>query len=168
MGSMASQISSLTIVYSTVYSGADQRRHQSSASLAIVRGIHQDRWIPSTNGQQRGKCFHLMTSSYSYLGLLTYLCVLISKVVLLSWFTSLRPRQNWRHFADNVLKCNFLNENVWIPVEISLKFIPKSLINNIPALVQIMVWRRTGDRPLYEPMMTRFNDAYMRHSASMS
>ena len=71
-------------------------------------------------------------------------------------------------FADNVLKCNFLNENVWIPIEISLKFIPKSLINNIPALVQIMVWRRTGDRPLYEPMMTRFNDAYMRHSASMS
>ena len=41
MGTMASQISSLTIVYSTVYSGADQRKHQSSASLAFVRGIHQ-------------------------------------------------------------------------------------------------------------------------------
>ena len=42
VGTMASQITSLTIVYSTVYSGADQRRHQSSASLAFVRGIH--RW----------------------------------------------------------------------------------------------------------------------------
>ena len=42
MGTMASQISSRTIVYSTVYSGADQRKHQSSASLAFVRGIH--RW----------------------------------------------------------------------------------------------------------------------------
>ena len=42
MGGMASQITSLTIVYSTVYSGADQRKHQSSASLAFVRGIH--RW----------------------------------------------------------------------------------------------------------------------------
>ena len=42
VGAMASQITSLTIVYSTVYSGADQRKHQSSASLASVRGIH--RW----------------------------------------------------------------------------------------------------------------------------
>ena len=41
MGSMASQITSLTIVYSVVYSGADQRKHQSSASLAFVRGIHR-------------------------------------------------------------------------------------------------------------------------------
>ena len=40
-GTMASQITSLTIVYSTVYSGADQRKHQSSASLAFVRGIHR-------------------------------------------------------------------------------------------------------------------------------
>ena len=42
MGAMASQITSITIVYSTVYSGADQRKHQSSASLAFVPGIH--RW----------------------------------------------------------------------------------------------------------------------------
>ena len=41
MSLMASQITSLTIVYSTVYSGADQRKHQSSASLAFVRGIHR-------------------------------------------------------------------------------------------------------------------------------
>ena len=41
MGTMASQITSLTIVYPTVYSGADQRKHQSSASLAFVRGIHR-------------------------------------------------------------------------------------------------------------------------------
>ena len=41
MGAKASQITSLTIVYSTVYSDADQRKHQSSASLAFVRGIHR-------------------------------------------------------------------------------------------------------------------------------
>ena len=63
MGAVASQITSITIVHSTVYSDADQRKHQSSASLAFVRGIHRDRWIPRTNGQLRGKCFHLMTSS---------------------------------------------------------------------------------------------------------
>ena len=42
MSAIASQITSLKIVYSTVYSGADQRKHQSSASLAFVRAIH--RW----------------------------------------------------------------------------------------------------------------------------
>ena len=41
MVTMSSQIPSLTIVYTTVYSGADQRKHQSSASLAFMRGIHR-------------------------------------------------------------------------------------------------------------------------------
>ena len=41
MSAMASQITSLTIVYATAYSGADQRKHQSPASLAFVRGIHR-------------------------------------------------------------------------------------------------------------------------------
>ena len=63
MTTIASQITSLTGVYSTVYSDADQRKHQSSGSLAFVGGIHRDRWIPRTKGQLRGKCFHLMTSS---------------------------------------------------------------------------------------------------------
>ena len=63
MTTIASQITSLTGVYSIVYSDADQGKHQSSASLAFVWGIHRDRWIPRTKGQLRGKCFHLMTSS---------------------------------------------------------------------------------------------------------
>ena len=63
MTAMASQITSLTVVYSTVYSDADQRKHQSSTSLASVWGIHRDRWIPRTQGQSRGKCLHFMTSS---------------------------------------------------------------------------------------------------------
>ena len=64
MTAMASQITSLTVVYSTVNSDADRRKHQNSASLALVWGIHWDRWIPRTKGQLRGKCFHLMTSSW--------------------------------------------------------------------------------------------------------
>ena len=51
MTTIASQITSLTIVYSAVYSGADQWKYQSSPSLAFVWGIHRDRWIPRTNGQ---------------------------------------------------------------------------------------------------------------------
>ena len=68
-------------------------------------------------------------------------------------FNTLRRRHNGRHFADDIFKCIFLNENVWIPIKISLKFVPKGSINNIPALVQIMAWRRPGDKPLSEPMM---------------
>ena len=62
----ASQITNLTVVYSTVYSNADQRKHQSSALLAFEWGIHRDRCIPRTKGQLRGKCFHLMTLSCSH------------------------------------------------------------------------------------------------------
>ena len=51
MSGMASQITSLRIVNSTVYPGPDQRKHQSPASLAFVREFTGDRWIPSTNGQ---------------------------------------------------------------------------------------------------------------------
>ena len=69
---------------------------------------------------------------------------------------TLRPRQNGRHFADDMFKCIFLNENVWIPIKISLTFVPEGRINNIPALVQIMAWRRPGNKPLSEPMMVSF------------
>ena len=67
--------------------------------------------------------------------------------------TTLRPRQNGWHFADDNFKCIFLNENVWIAINISLKFVPKGQINNIPALFQIIAWHQPDDKPLSEPMM---------------
>ena len=70
-----------------------------------------------------------------------------------SCFITLRPRQNGRHFADDTFKYIFLNEYVIISAKISLKFVPKGPINNIPALVQIMDWHQPGDKPLSEPMM---------------
>ena len=66
---------------------------------------------------------------------------------------TLRPRQDGSYFADDVLKCIFLNENLWISLKIPLKFVPKGPINTIPSLVQIMAWRRLGDKSLSEPMM---------------
>ena len=66
---------------------------------------------------------------------------------------TLRPRQNSHHFPDDISKWIFLNENAWISIKISLKFVPRGPINNIPSLVQIMAWRRPGDKPLSEPMM---------------
>ena len=74
---------------------------------------------------------------------------------LFDLFNTLRPRQNGCQFPDDIFKCIFLNENVWILIKISLMFVPMGPINNIPALVQIMAWRRSGDKPLSEPMMVR-------------
>ena len=68
---------------------------------------------------------------------------------------SLRPRQNGRLFADVIFKRIFLNENIRISTENSLTFVLKGLINNIPALILIMAWRRPVDKPLSEPMLIR-------------
>ena len=69
---------------------------------------------------------------------------------------TLRPKQNGCHFPDDIFKWIFLNENEWISIKVSLMFVPKGVINNIPALVQIMAWRRPGDKPLSESMMASF------------
>ena len=85
-------------------------------------------------------------------------CVFTFHAVLfprLGSINTLRSRQNGRRFPDDIFKCTFLKENVWISIKISLKFVPKGPIDNIPALVQMMAWRRPGDRPLSETMMAR-------------
>ena len=61
-------------------------------------------------------------------------------------------RQEGRHFPDGIFKCIILNDIVQISINISLKLVPKGPDDNCPALVQIMAWRRTGDKPLSEPM----------------
>ena len=71
---------------------------------------------------------------------------------------TLRPRQNGRYVADGIFKCFFLNEHIWIPTKISLNYVPVGLIDNV-------AWHRLGDKPLSEPMMGKFGDAYMRFSA---
>ena len=76
----------------------------------------------------------------------------ISLCVVFNTFSILRP-QNWRHFADDIFKCIFLNEKVWISLKFSLTFVAKVRIGNSSALVQIMAWHRPCDKPLSEPMM---------------
>ena len=62
------------------------------------------------------------------------------------------PGQN-DHFADDIFRCIFLNENAWISFKISLKFVPEVWINNVPALVQMKAWYQPGDKPSFEPMI---------------
>ena len=78
------------------------------------------------------------------------------------------PGQNGRHLADDMFQCVFLNKNIWMSNEISLKYVPWGLIDNISALVQIMAWRRPGVRPLSELMLTQFTNTYMQHQREIS
>ena len=50
-----------------------------------------------------------------------------------------------------------------IPIQISKIFAPRSPMDNKPAPILVMTWRRISDKPLPEPEMTQFTDAYMRH-----
>ena len=67
------------------------------------------------------------------------------------------PGLNGCHFTDDTFKC------IFILIQISLRFVPKGLIDNKAALAQVMAWCQTGNKPLPEPMLTKFADAYMRH-----
>ena len=70
-----------------------------------------------------------------------------------SIITTLKPRQSGPYFHDDIFKCVFLNENVWISIENSPNFVAKGPVNNIPVLFQIMAWRLTGAKPLFESVM---------------
>ena len=101
-----------------------------------------------------GRQCYIVTSPIGWVHTKNYLCWWEQTTNHnLTCLNTLRPRQNGRRFADDTFKRIFVNENVWIPIKISLKFVPECPNNNIPALVQIMAWRRPGDKPLSEPMM---------------
>ena len=73
------------------------------------------------------------------------------------------PAQNGPHFVDDIFKCIFLNEKFCILIRISRKLLPKGLINDTWTMLQVMAWRRIGDKPLPEQILIQFADAYMRH-----
>ena len=86
---------------------------------------------------------------------LAFGCFVLVLIDVTHVLNTLRPRQNARRFPHDIFKRTFLNENIRIPIKVSLKFVPKGPINNISALVQIMAWRRPGDKPLSEPMIVK-------------
>ena len=101
-------------------------------------------------------------------------CVLPLKVAPISGHLTLTallhfisPWQNGCHFADDIFICIFVIDFIAL-IKTLLRFVPEGLIDNNPAFVQIRVWRWIGDKPLSEPMLTRFTDAYMQHQGDMS
>ena len=86
-------------------------------------------------------------------------CKIVAILSRRQFVNTLRLTQNGWYFADDIVKRIFFNENIWIWIQVSLKFVPMSPINNIPALDlsldQIMAWHHLGDKPLSEPMLVR-------------
>ena len=62
-------------------------------------------------------------------------------------FNTWGPRQNDRHFPDHIFKYIFVNENVWIWIKISLKFVPNGPVGLTPTRRQAFIW--TNDDPVY-------------------
>ena len=65
--------------------------------------------------------------------------------------------------ADDIFKCAFLNEHDGIPIQMSLKFVPRSPVDNTLALVHVMAWGQAGNKPLPEPLMTQYTDTNRQH-----
>ena len=135
----------------------------------FVRGIH---WSPVNSPRKGTVTRKMLPFDDVIMKLLTWKDQLVPNSLTPLWNLTrsfrtwrvniLRARENGRHFPDDNFKCVFLSEKVWSLIIISLKLVPKVIINNMPALVQIMAWRRSGDKPLSEPTMSCFADAYMR------
>ena len=92
-----------------------------------------------------------------------YIPFKVEDVIIYPFLKSSSPGQNGRHFSDNIFKCIFVNKKFCILNQIPLKFVPKGPIDIKWALFQEMAWRRIGDKPLHEPMLIQFSDAYVRH-----
>ena len=82
--------------------------------------------------------------------------------------TLFNPGQNGHRFADDIFKCIFAVEKFYIVILVSFKFVPMGSIDNKWALIQVMAWRRTGDKPLSTLVLTQFTDIYRRHFGEMS
>ena len=129
----------------------------------VYNWINKNRILGSSNEVTKTTFINYFFAPQAYLNLSEMKAILIAKGMCILFLThwqwkngvvnSLRLRQNGRYNAGDIFKCIFLKENVWILTKIPLKFVPKGRINNIPALVQIMAWRRPGDKPLSEPRM---------------
>ena len=139
-----------------------------STLLAFCEGNHHRLvWFPA---QRASNVENLSMPWFHHNSVQTAMMLLsrywpINRVFL---FSTMRLRQFGHYSADNIFKYIFLNKNLHILIQISLKVVRMVPINNKPGLIRIMTWHPTGHKPLSEPMMDQFTDVLICHLASMS
>ena len=114
-------------------------------------------WWPGNARSQGISCHDVDLFLPEYFGLCCCTVIFIYLIMLATCiYRWLNMYWGWEKMAatlaDDIFKCIILDESVRISIKILLKFVPKGPIKNIPALVQIMAWRRPGDKPLSEPI----------------
>ena len=156
MSVMMSQITSLTIVYSNIYSKCRSKKNTKALHHWPLYGeFTGDQWILCTKDQLQGKGFHLMMSSWIYstqnVTNSALKCTVIGTTSLTSW-----GQDKMVAIWQMTFQIYFIVWNLFsISNDISSKFIPNGTINNILSSVQVMAWHQPGNKPLSETMMVR-------------
>ena len=142
MSMMASQITSVSSVYSTIYSGTDQRKHQSSQSLAFVGGIHQR----LVNSPHKGP---VMWKMFPF-----------DDIIMQTGMRSdMLPEKN---------SLNFFKVNALMLIKIWLQFVYKGPVDSKSTLVQVSAWPLMNGKSLPEPIMTHISETYMPLQTSIN
>ena len=113
------------------------------------------RWLQlSSEDKVWGVFVCCISGHYSYF-VVAMLCAILCYAgpYYIDGLTHIEARAIWLPFCRRHCKCIFLDEDLRILIQISLKFVPRGPINNTPALVQIMAWCHSGTKPLSEPML---------------
>ena len=130
---------------------SEKKPLQNSLYLPLARGIYQ----PQINDLDIHVCAKIQNYLYDY-HVWRREHLFLFKLTLLPW-------TKWYSFRRIHFRCIFVNEKRCILIQISSTFVFKDPVNNNPALVYKMVWRRIGDKPSSKPTLALFTDAYMRH-----
>ena len=120
MSTIASEITNLAIVYSIVYSDADQSKHQSSVSLAFVWEFTRTGEFPA----QMASYVENVSIWWLHHGQVDFIEMMLHKL------QHIEVETRWMTLADDIYKCIFFNENVNKLIQISLRFFPGCPINN--------------------------------------
>ena len=140
MGAIASQITSHTIVYWIIYSDADQRKHQSSASLAFVRGIHREP-VNSPHKWPVTRKMFLFDDVIMDIPQITWYNrndIIASKGQRSLKYKNLTHTPGWQKCSSFRIRCfqvHFRELDVLYFDSISLKFVPRNTIENNTILV---------------------------------
>ena len=154
MSSMASQITSLTIAYFTVYS---RRRSKKTSKLCVTGLCEGNSPVTGEFPAQRAsnaENVSIWWRHHVYVLVSTVRSVSVPVRRALHVFRGGRCTEGiWS--GTEFFPWIFCNENIWISIEISLTSVSKLQIKNIPGLVDMIALHRLGNTPLSEPMMTR-------------
>ena len=145
----------LTVLFSSVFRITTKKTSKLRMTIPLWEKSFSNshRWIPpqrASGGNSVSMPWRLHGTRFT----LWYVCCSLVHTDF-TRIPHIEAETKWPHFADDTFKRIFLKENVRISIKFSLKFVSKGPTNNIPALSQIMAWRRSGAKLLSEPMVVR-------------